>query len=110
MPKQNPIRYKSASKSRNFSDRLLGAKTVRPDDAYKLRPGPKSGLKERITNTLLNSLNDRRMSRDELQRMGPKELMTKWPELKGKRTIFTEARRAALRKYDASAAENDPGK
>jgi len=23
MPKQNPIRYKSASKSRNFSDRLL---------------------------------------------------------------------------------------
>jgi hypothetical protein len=25
MPKQNPIRYKSASKSRNFSDRLLEA-------------------------------------------------------------------------------------
>jgi hypothetical protein len=31
MPKQNPIRYKSASKSRNFSDRLLayGQRVVR---------------------------------------------------------------------------------
>jgi hypothetical protein len=58
----------------------------------------------------LSSLNDGTLGRDELQKMGPKQLMTKWPQLKGKRTIFTEARIAALRKYDASAAGNDPGK